>query len=64
MRFGGGLGLRGGSGMMGFRVTRRLVSYSIPSGGVVFLKNLTLEASSALIDVCLSFVIVFCVKSL
>ena len=58
------LGLSGRSGMMGGRMSRQMISSSRPSDGVVLLRNPIFSASSAVVDVCLSFVLVFCVKSL
>ena len=49
--------------MLGGSMRRRMISSSIPSGGEMFLRILTSIASSSLIDVSFSFVIVFCVKS-
>ena len=37
-----------------------MISFSRPSGGVVFLRNLTLSDSSAAIDVWLIFLIFLC----
>ena len=37
------LGLRGGSGMVGLRMSIQIFYSSRPSGGVVFLRNLMLE---------------------
>ena len=48
--------------MLGYRARRWRVSSSGHSEGEMFLRNLTLAASSAVIYICFSFMIVFCVK--
>ena len=54
------LGLRGGSGMLGGSIRRRMVNSSRPSGEVVFLSRFMLAASSGVINIWLIFSIVFC----
>ena len=51
------LGLRRGSGVLVDRARRRIISSYSPSegGGGGLHRNLTLEASSVMIDVCLGF---------
>lgn len=38
------LGFKGGSGILGCRIIRRMISYSGPSGEVVLLSSLTLAS--------------------
>ena len=54
--------LRGGSGILGGRMKRWIISSSRPSCGMGFLRKITLEASSDVIDIWLICVIMFCVK--
>ena len=49
------MGLRGGSGVLGERISRRVISSSRPSGEVKFLSSFVMAASSDVIDVWLSF---------
>ena len=49
---------------MGVMMRRRMVYYSRPSGGVGLLRNLALAYSYVVVDVLLSFVVLFCVKYL
>ena len=47
--------LRGGSEILVGSIRRRIISASRISDGLLLLRNLTLKASSAVIDVSLSF---------